>query len=433
MKLRRILTVFVAVLLISLAAVVTASADEGQFEIAVGVSSSTAILQDEQYNVVPGDEIDLTVSITENPGIDSFQLNIKFDPTLVTPVLDPDGNIVVIGELLPGLNVEMKNSGDEIVFVRYSSVNGTSTTNATGKATVKFKVLDVTCEEIKFERSTLSALKSIQTFPFTKELASAANKADIDSTFASTVFMAHDYKLVDTTAPTCTEYGVEHYACDCGSTRDLVGAEPTEHTPVTEEDKKTSCSEPGYFGATVCSACNTVLVERVEIPTIAHSVTTVPGKAPTCTETGLSDGKQCSVCKTWIEEQEEIPTVDHTPVDVEGKAATCTTDGATDGKKCSVCDAVLVAQEVIPAAHGEIIEDDDGNKVCSVCDVIIEAKEEETTEAPTEEKTTEAPKTEPQTDGEDKGKGCGSAIGISAIAIILTSLACAPIFKKKED
>ena len=78
MKLTRLLTVFVAVLLISLAAVTTVSADdESQFEIAVGVSSSTAILQDGLSYVKPGEEIELTVSINENTGVDSFELHIK--------------------------------------------------------------------------------------------------------------------------------------------------------------------------------------------------------------------------------------------------------------------------------------------------------------------------------------------------------------------
>lgn len=430
MKLRRILTVFVAVLLISLAAVVTASADEGQFEIAVGVSSSTAILKDGRYNVAPGDEIELTVSISENPGIDSFQINIKYNPELVTPVVDANNKLIVDGILLPNFDVSIKNSGDEITFVRYSSVNGSSTTNATGSATIKFKVTDTTCEDILFTVSEVSAVKSVagSIFPYVY----AVDKDELNGVLNNNVFLAHSFELADTTAPTCTDDGILHYACaECDATLDKVGAPATGHTPVREDDKQTSCSEPGYIGATTCSVCNVLIHDRQEIPTIDHHVVDVEGKAATCTEEGLSDGKQCSVCKAWIEEQVVIPTVDHTPVDVEGKPATCTENGLTDGKSCSVCNEVIEAQVLIPAAHGKL-RDENGDKVCSVCGVVVEKKQVQPTEPATESET--EPVTEAPTSADDEGKsrGCGSAIGFGAIAVIIISFVCVPVFKKRK-
>lgn len=421
MKLRRLLTVVVAVLLISLAAVISVSADEGQFEIAVGVSSSTAILQNGRYNVAPGDEIELTVSINKNPGIDSFELKIKFDPNLVTPVVGSNGKVVTEGILLPNFDANINNEGNVITFVRYSGINNANTTTATGTTKIRFKVNETTCEDIKFELEELTAVKAVEgsIFPYVYSI----DETPIKDVLGANVFAAHNYELEKTDAPTCTEDGVNHFKCtSCDSTVTTVGEAATGHTPVKEDDKEATCSEAGYIGATVCSVCNTPITDRQETPTLEHTVVTVEGKAPTCKEKGLSDGKQCSECKTWIEEQTVLETVEHTPVDVKGKPATCTENGLTDGKSCSVCNEVIEAQVLIPAAHGKL-RDDNGDKVCSVCNEVVEKKQEQPTEPVTEAPTSD--------EGGEKN-GCKGAIGFGAIAILITAFACVPVFNKKE-
>lgn len=76
---------------------------------------------------------------------------------------------------------------------------------------------------------------------------------------------------------------------------------------------------------------------------------TLAGYAATCTETGLTEGKACADCNAEIVAQQIIPAKGHTVVTVPAVEATCTTDGKTEGKHCSVCDEVLVVQKPVGA------------------------------------------------------------------------------------
>ena len=116
-----------------------------------------------------------------------------------------------------------------------------------------------------------------------------------------------------------------------------------------------SCTKTGE-GKLLCSVCDTVMVEKHELPKIAHTEVVVEGKEATCTETGLTEGKKCSVCGTVTAEQEVIEKLVHTEVVLEGKKATCTETGLTEGKKCSVCGTVTAEQKVIEKlAHTEVV------------------------------------------------------------------------------
>ena len=331
MKLRRLLISVVAVLLISLAAVIAVSADEGQFEVAVGVSSSTAISKDGELCLSADNEIELTVSINSNPGISSFQINIAYNPDVVTPVLDNAGNVIVDNRLMSGLNVSKQSDG-VITFNRMDATSATTT--ETGTATIRFKVKPDVCSEVKFTVTEAFATYKIQgsIIPgnyITKNQVQAMNASLAENTFA-----AHDYALTGTTAPTCEADGIRHFACEsCSAKLDKKGDAPVGHTPVREEDKQTSCTEPGYLGATTCSVCSKVLYERVEIPAIPHNAVEVKGHDATCTEDGKTDGKQCSACQTWVEEQKVIPS-HHSQLDKGEKCSVC-------GKKASGCGSAI--------------------------------------------------------------------------------------------
>ncbi len=320
MKFRRLLISIVAVLLISLAAVISFSADEGQFEIAVGVSSSTAISKDGALCVSADNEIELAVSITSNPGFQSFQIDVAYDPELVAPVVDNNGHIVVSGNFISGLNANKKSEG--IVTLNRMEAND-SKVNATGTLKIRFKVLNDACGDVEFSIVEARATQAVAGSIIPNNLITKSQKDSMNAYLASNTFAAHDYALTSTDAPTCEEYGVRHYTCEsCGATLDKQGEAPVGHTPVREEDKQTSCSEAGYIGATICSVCSKTLYDRVEIPMIAHTVVDVKGTDATCDAAGKTDGKQCSACKTWIEEQKEIPSL-HSQVEA--------------GEECSAC------------------------------------------------------------------------------------------------
>ena len=212
--------------------------------------------------------------------------------------------------------------------------------------------------------------------------------------------LGHTIRLVDTTAPTCTQPGSKtYYACvTCGKAfKDKDGIQATTvqaeavpalgHTEVIDKPVEPTCTESGKTGGQHCSVCQEILIAQKEIPAKGHTEVIDKGYDATCTETGLTDGKHCSVCKEVLEPRREIPAKGHTEVIDKGYEATCTETGLTDGKHCAVCKEVLEPRREIPAkGHTEIIDKGydatcteagltDG-KHCAICKEILEAQTE---------------------------------------------------------
>ncbi len=154
------------------------------------------------------------------------------------------------------------------------------------------------------------------------------------------------------------------------------------HSIVTDKAVPATCTSTGLTEGSHCSVCGTIILEQTVIPMLPHTEVTVPGTAATCTKTGLTDGKKCLACETIILEQTVIPMLPHTEVIIPGTAATCTKTGLTDGKKCSVCETITLEQTVIPMLpHTEVNVPGtaatctktgltDGKK-CSVCETVL--------------------------------------------------------------
>ncbi|MBR2319364.1 MAG: hypothetical protein IKA50_01090 [Clostridia bacterium] len=72
---------------------------------------------------------------------------------------------------------------------------------------------------------------------------------------------------------------------------------------------------------------------------------------------------QCEICGV---EYGEVNAANHTVVIVPGYVATCGADGLTDGEQCSACGVFLVVQMTIPAT-GKHTYDSDKDIDCNVC------------------------------------------------------------------
>ena len=182
----------------------------------------------------------------------------------------------------------------------------------------------------------------------------------------------HDFgEWTVTTAPTCTEKGVEtRYCsrCDATETRDV---DALGHDLVHHDGKAATCTETGWEAYDTCSRCDYTTYK--EISETGHNYTkavTAPTcieqgyttytcscgdsyvadykdalghdfgewtvtTAPTCTEKGV-ETRYCSRCDAT--ETRDVDALGHDLVHHDGKAATCTEKGWEAYDACSRCD-----------------------------------------------------------------------------------------------
>ena len=216
----------------------------------------------------------------------------------------------------------------------------------------------------------------------------------------------------------------------------LCGAGCSHENTTATEKKAPTCTEDGQREVK-CNDCGSV-VNVEAIAKLGHDNTVeIPAKAPDCVNTGLTQGFRCSRegCTHVGVAQEVVPALGHDIEITPAVEATCKSVGYTEGQTCKrencpVEDKVIVAITEVPmAAH---TYDGEKDAECNVCG----AKRTLPTEAPSKQPTDDN-KDDNKNDnnsGEEEKKGCGSAIGLGAFAIIASvAVAGAFSFKKKED
>ena len=142
----------------------------------------------------------------------------------------------------------------------------------------------------------------------------------------------HEYvDWTETTAPTCTDAGVETGTCSCGrtQTREIpaLGHAPAE--AVRENEKAATCFAAGSYESVVyCERCGTEISrETVAIPALNHANTIVrDAMEPTCTEDGYTGDTWCLDCGRRLSVGEVIPATGHT-----WENGSCIHCGAQDG------------------------------------------------------------------------------------------------------
>ena len=146
-----------------------------------------------------------------------------------------------------------------------------------------------------------------------------------------------------TTAPTCTEDGVETRTCSCGAYETRAIAHIGHVFGEWQTVKAATCEETGVQVRT-CSKCGGIESKTLDMTFHTFGEWTTVEEA-TCTKEGL-ETRTCSVCR--VEETRRIDKAAHTIEVDPAEPATCEGWGSTQGSHCSVCYAVLEEQISIP-------------------------------------------------------------------------------------
>ena len=368
MQPKRLLLPILAVILICFSAVTLVAADEASpLKLAVEVSSPTAISK-EPVTVQAGDALEVSVTVTGNPGISSLQFDLVYDPDVLSVKTDT----ITKGSAFSADSVNLLTSNGKITFIRLTRV-------AEANDGVVFKVtFDVKKAPVAKHGASLISISNY--YGVDGEL------NEVHAALENGEFHAHS-KFGNPVTPegACVKGDCKIYTCEDCKAKVTVGT-PLEHTPEVIPAIAATCTEPGKTEGSKCSVCGEVLKAQEEIPATGHTVVKVPAVAATCTEAGKTEGEYCSVCNEVLKAQEEVPATGHTVVKIPAVAATCTEAGKTEGEYCSVCNETLKAQEDVPALGHKPVEDpaveptaDTEGKTagthCSVCGKILVPQE----------------------------------------------------------
>ena len=161
---------------------------------------------------------------------------------------------------------------------------------------------------VEFDPQTVKFVRLVAVDAVTDNSYVFASAAEIRLTGEKSGEQPHEHSFGEwtvTTAPTCTEKGIETRTCECGET------------------------------------------ETREVAALGHTEEVIPAVAATCTEDGLTEGKKCAVCGETLVAQEVIPALGHSWKGVECERCDATRENPfVDVPNDSFCiDPVLWAVE----------------------------------------------------------------------------------------
>ena len=156
----------------------------------------------------------------------------------------------------------------------------------------------------------------------------------------------HNLTSKITTAPTCTEEGVETFTCECGYTYTKPVAK-LGHDIVIDKAVAATCTKTGLTEGSHCTRCNGATKAQQAVAATGHKPVVIGAKSATCSQEGYTGDTQCSVCKASISTGTKVAKLAHKLTLVGKKAATFETEGHTGAEVCSVCKQTINAGSVI--------------------------------------------------------------------------------------
>ena len=267
-----------------------------------------------------GEEVTLSVSIKNNPGIVSGKVTLVYDETVL--------------ELVAMTAVAFKEVNPATGMANY--YGATALTENTELFTATFKVLAEGSSEVSAIVTGMRNQKD--------ELIDA----DVD---AGTIDNKCDHvfgKYTVVRASTCAKSGLKTRTCSkCGYVQN-VWLSKLAHTIEIRNAKDATCTEAGYTGDEYCTVCNQVIKTGEATEAKGHGATEVKNaKAATCTAAGYTGDTCCVDCGEVITKGEEIAAAGHKwgeyQHDEDGHWQVCSVckaageKAAHNGNPCSVC------------------------------------------------------------------------------------------------
>jgi len=345
MQLKRfVITCLVVILTVSAMAFSIAAADTDPLKVAVEVNSSTAIL-DEPLTVNPGDEISVSVTITQNPGIAMMLFDLTYDMDALT--------LKNTTEAVDGKDYHVITQYEQADTPVFDSVQLRHSILSDGQGVVAFSAIPKNFFNPKntYKTGALYTLTFIVNEEFDGETAfgfefdwdgDTINEDDgfvYSEVTADLDFAAHHYDDGVVTDPTCIEDGFTTVSCTvCDHYYTIPGQSALGHDYVADEAVEPTCTETGLTAGEHCSRCGDISIPQGIIAALGHDEVIDAAVAPTCTETGLTEGSHCSVCEETLIAQDVVDALGHDEITLDAKAPTCTEDGWDTCLACSRCD-----------------------------------------------------------------------------------------------
>ena len=324
----------------------------------------------EKVDAMPGDTVDIHVSVKNNPGFVSMQIKATYDPNVLT---------------LTGATLEAAGMNDNSAPVE--EADGEYWIDFSNDTARKDNTADGSVYTLTFQVNKNAAVKS---YPVALKFEYGLNYNEDLLSFvaqdtAVNVICKHaDLQTVAAKAETCTENGnISYWYCptcdkcfkDAEAATEIKKAETiiaAHHTMKQVPAKDATCESEGNIAYYTCSVCGKLFkdanavtettADAVKLEKLSHKLTKTEAVPATCTKGGSNEYYTCSACGKIFKdadastetsvEAEKTSKIPHTLTKTEYKAATCTEDGNTEYYTCSVC--------------GKIFKDENGTQETSV-------------------------------------------------------------------
>ena len=324
----------------------------------------------EKVDAMPGDTVDIHVSVKNNPGFVSMQIVATYDPNVLT---------------LTGATLEAVGMNDNSAPVE--EADGEYWIDFSNDTARKDNTADGSVYTLTFQVNKNAAVKS---YPVALRFNYGLNYNEDMLSFvaqdtAINVICKHaDLQTVAAKAETCTENGnISYWYCptcdkcfkDAEAATEIKKAETiiaAHHTMKQVPAKDATCESEGNIAYYTCSVCGKLFkdanavtettADAVKLEKLSHKLTKTEAVPATCTKGGSNEYYTCSACGKIFKdadastetsvEAEKTSKIPHTLTKTEYKAATCTEDGNTEYYTCSVC--------------GKIFKDESGTQETSV-------------------------------------------------------------------